>query len=214
MINLQYISQGNTPELHLKNIREALKAGCKWIQLRIKDAKYDEYLEIAKITAEMCRQKHATFIVNDNVSIALQSNAHGLHVGMSDMPPLEARRILGKDAIIGGTANTFKDIQYMASQKVDYIGLGPYQFTDTKSNLSPVLGVNGYQRILEQMKCRDIKIPVYAIGGIKEQDIPSLIKAGIKGIAASSLITHSNEKTALFQRIDNYFKTIERQVSY
>jgi thiamine-phosphate pyrophosphorylase len=102
----------------------------------------------------------ATFIINDNVHLAKQLDADGVHLGLSDE---EARLILGKTKIIGGTANTLKMLQRTA-ENCDYIGLGPYQFT-TKQHLSPILGLEGYRSIIEQMKAKHPN-PIYAIGGI------------------------------------------------
>lgn len=92
------------------------------------------------------------------------------------MPIAEARQILGKDFIIGGTANTFEDVQMHYQAGADYIGCGPFRFTTTKKNLSPILGLEGYKAIVSQMKTAGINLPIVAIGGITYDDIPQSCK--------------------------------------
>ncbi len=99
------------------------------------------------------------------------------------MPVAEARGILGKEFIIGGTANTFDDVKMHYKAGADYIGCGPFRFTTTKKDLSPVLGLEGYRSIILQMKEANIHLPIVAIGGITLEDIPSIMETGITGIA-------------------------------
>ena len=93
------------------------------------------------------------------------------------------------------------DIQLRHRQGVDYIGLGPYTFTTTKERLSPVLGTEGYRRLLELMREHGIRIPVFAIGGITEADIPALMRTDIRGIALSGVIRNSSDLTAKTKEI-------------
>ncbi len=136
----------------------------------------------------MCHKHGATFIIDDHVELVKQLKADGVHLGKNDMPIDEARRILGKDFIIGGTANTFEDVRMHAEAGADYIGCGPFRFTTTKKNLSPVLGLEGYTDIVSKMKAEGINLPIVAIGGITKEDIPSLMKTGINDIALSGSI--------------------------
>jgi thiamine-phosphate pyrophosphorylase len=110
-----------------------------------------------------------------------------------DMPPREARKILGDSFIIGGTANTFEDILHLKAEGVDYIGLGPFRFTSTKKNLSPVLGLSGYLQIMGQCRAHRINLPVFAIGGITPSDIPDIMSAGVSGVALSSTILQAKK---------------------
>jgi thiamine-phosphate pyrophosphorylase len=126
--------------------------------------------------------------VNDNITIAQLAGADGVHLGKEDMQPDEAREILDGNFIIGGTANTMDDVRRLNNMKVDYIGLGPFRFTTTKTNLSPVLGVNGYAEIMQQCAGENISIPIIAIGGIQWNDIEVLMQAGVDGLAVSSAI--------------------------
>ena len=119
--------------------------------------------------------------------------ADGVHLGKLDMPVAEARRILGPDRIIGATANTFDDIARAAAAGVDYIGLGPFRFTQTKSNLSPILGLEGYRSLLTQCRRAGITLPVVAIGGITAADIADLCATGIRGIALSGALLTADD---------------------
>lgn len=206
---LQYISQGNTVEEQLYNIHKALDNGCDWIQMRFKKNYSDDAFTLAEAVKMLCKEYLATFIINDNVHLAKQLDADGVHLGLSDMSVEEARLILGKAKIIGGTANTFEDVLQRTAENCDYIGLGPFQFTTTKQNLSPILGLEGYLSIIGQMKARNIQIPIYAIGGITLENVESLMKTGIHGIAVSGLITQTENASQLINQLnDKLYVTI------
>lgn len=199
---LQYISQGKTIEQQLYNIHQALDAGCDWIQMRFKNQTAKNSFALAEAVKFLCEEYLANFIVNDNLYLAQQIAADGVHLGLSDMKIDEARAILGTTKIIGGTANTFEDIVNHAKNGCDYIGLGPFRFTNTKEKLSPILGLSGYYDILEKLKKNNIEIPIYAIGGITLKDLNPLIETGIHGIAVSGIITKSDEKELLIQQLN------------
>ncbi|MEG0849087.1 MAG: thiamine phosphate synthase [Flavobacterium sp.] len=199
---LQYISQGKTIEQQLYNIHQALDAGCDWIQMRFKNQTAKDSFALAEAVKFLCEEYLANFIVNDNLYLAQQIAADGVHLGLSDMKIDEARAILGSTKIIGGTANTLEDIVNHTKNGCDYIGLGPFRFTNTKEKLSPILGLSGYYEILEKLKKNKIEIPVYAIGGITLKDLNPLIQTGIHGIAVSGIITKSDEKELLIQQLN------------
>jgi thiamine-phosphate pyrophosphorylase len=199
---LQYISQGKTIEEQLYNIHQALDAGCDWVQMRFKNQTAKNTFALAEAVKFLCEEYLANFIVNDNLYLAQQIAADGVHLGLTDMNIAEARAILGNTKIIGGTANTFEDIENHIKNGCDYIGLGPFRFTQTKEKLSPVLGLSGYFNILEQMRKNNLKIPVYAIGGIVPEDICPLMETGIHGIAVSGMITNSDRKEKLIQQLN------------
>lgn len=198
---LQYISQPSAEGSHLASIRKALGADCRWIQLRIKDEPAERILPQALQAAELCRQFGARLIINDHPDIAVKVNAYGLHLGLDDMPVPEARKLTGKQLVIGGTANTLRDIEQRVAEGVDYIGLGPFRFTTTKKKLSPILGIEGYTRIMEQVRQRGIQVPVIAIGGIEAADIPAIMTTGIYGVALSGAITRSTNGQVLVKEI-------------
>lgn len=198
---IQYISQGTTARDQLHNIRQSLDAGCSWIQLRFKNATARELLPLAEEVKKYCEAHKATFIVNDQVGMVNEVNADGVHLGLQDMPVYAAREILGAHKIIGGTANTLSDVMQRVHEKCDYIGLGPLRFTPTKENLSPILGIQGYESILGTLKKEEIKTPVYAIGGIFPEDIAHLMACGVYGIAVSGMITNSVDKKQLVKKL-------------
>jgi thiamine-phosphate pyrophosphorylase len=199
---LQYISQGETVEKQLHNIHSALDAGCDWVQLRFKNQTPKNIFALAEAVKFLCEEYLASFIVNDDALLAQQITADGVHLGLSDMSVPEARAILGNTKIIGATANTFEDIVFQSKNGCDYIGLGPFQFTETKEKLSPFLGIEGYASVLNKMKLENISAPVYAIGGITLDNIESLVKTGIHGIAVSGMITKSQQKEKLIQQLN------------
>jgi len=197
---LHFISQPSPS--HQQAIQEACEAGVKWVQLRVKNTEEAAWLAEAKACKTICQQYGATFIVNDNIQIAKLVGADGVHLGKQDISPAEARKILGHDMIIGGTANTFEDIQYLAAQGVDYIGLGPFRFTSSKANLSPIVGFEGYQTIVAQCKAAHINIPIIAIGGILVDDMAAILALEIHGIAVASLINESKNKKKIVSEIN------------
>lgn len=199
---LQYISQGNTSEEQLQNIRKALENGCNWIQLRFKNSSKIELYALAVYAKELCDVHNAVFIINDNVELAKEINADGVHLGLTDMKIEEARDILGENKIIGGTANTIHDVLLRIKENCDYIGLGPFQYTETKANLSPILGLQGYRSIIEILNTNAFEIPIYAIGGITLENIDDLMETGIQGIAVSGLITNSDNPSELINQLN------------
>ena len=145
------------------------------------------------------------FIIDDNVDLALRTGADGVHLGRNDMPVKEARRIAGERLIIGGTANTAEDICRLAEEGADYIGCGPFQFTTTKKNLAPVLGLEGYRKLTGMMKDRGISLPIVAIGGITYGDIGEIMKTGVTGIALSGSILRADDPAAEMKRVMESF---------
>jgi len=176
----------------MDSIRLALAGGCRWIQLRMKDATDDEVRPIAVEALQLCRKFNATFIIDDRVALVRELHADGVHLGKNDMPIAEARRLLGPDYIIGGTANTIGDVKSHYAAGADYIGCGPFRFTTTKQKLSPVLGLDGYKRIVIEMRAAHIDLPIVAIGGITKEDIPAILATGITGIALSGTVLRAS----------------------
>lgn len=193
---LHYLTQDVHNISHQELAEIACKNGIRWIQLRVKNQSYDGWLQIAKDVKSICDQFQTTLIINDNVEICKAINADGVHLGKNDLSIIEARKNLGNNKIIGGTANTIKDILQLEKDGVNYIGLGPYKFTKTKSNLSAVLGLDGYSTILQHYNS---SIPIIAIGGIQLEDVKPLINTGIYGIAVSSAINLSDQKEKTIQ---------------
>ena len=203
---IQFITHTNERYDYIDGIRMALEGRCRWIQLRMKDASEEEILKTAESTRKLCRQYDAVFLLDDYVELVERTGADGVHLGKDDMPIDEARRLLGKDKIIGGTANTFEDVKRIYSAGGDYIGCGPFRFTTTKKKLSPILGLDGYIRIIEQMTAYGINIPVIAIGGILLQDVSDIMQTGVSGVAISGAILNANND-------DNPVTTMKRFIN-
>jgi thiamine-phosphate pyrophosphorylase len=204
---LHYISQQPENGTHLSAIKTALDAGCKWIQLRIKDQPHNIILDYAIEISDLCFGYKAKLIVNDHPEIALQAGAYGLHLGLQDMPIKKAREIVGPKMIIGGTANTFQHIRQRVAEGADYIGLGPFRFTKTKQKLSPILGIDGYENIMRQVQEANITIPIIAIGGILPEDIIPIMQTGLYGVAVSGAITYADTPTHMVKKMYEYLNT-------
>lgn len=197
---IQFITHTNSRYGYVEGARLALEGGCRWIQLRMKDAEEAEFLSAAKQIAAMCKEYGATFLLDDHVEWVEKTGADGVHLGKNDMPVDEARKLLGANRIIGGTANTFEDVERLWRQGANYIGCGPYRFTTTKKNLSPVLGIEGYRSIIGQMKEHGINLPVVAIGGILQPDIKDVMATGVSGIAVSGAVLNAENPAEEMKR--------------
>ncbi|MFI3305866.1 MAG: thiamine phosphate synthase [Rikenellaceae bacterium] len=185
---LQFITHYNDRYDYVSGAREALAGGCRWIQLRVKDQP-DSYVEpLGRELLALCREFGATFIIDDRVELVRLIGADGVHLGKNDMSIVEARRILGAEAIIGGTANRLDDIVELDKQGANYIGLGPFRYTTTKSGLSPILGLEGYREIVAACRERGVDLPIVAIGGITAVDVEPIVECGVTGVALSGTI--------------------------
>ncbi len=205
---LHYITQGATPEQHLACVQKACASGADWIQLRLKGFEEAVVLQTAFKAREITAHFQTRLLINDYYKVAKTVKADGVHLGKTDACPLEARNFLGNLFTIGGTANTLQDCVNLIAKKVDYIGLGPYKFTKTKKNLSPVLGLAGYKVITEELAT---EIPIIAIGGITIEDVPELIKTGVHGVAVSKEITKNFNSISQFSRLLQMGSTQEQQ---
>lgn len=203
MLKLQFITHQTDRYSYLDSARMALEGGCKWIQLRMKEAPLDEVERVALELKPLCKQHDALLVLDDHVELTKKLEVDGVHLGKNDMPIAEARRVLGEGFIIGGTANTFDDVKAHYLAGADYIGCGPFRFTTTKKNLSPVLGLEGYRSIIARMEEEGIDLPVVAIGGIAYDDIPQLLQTGINGIAMSGSILRADDPVEETRRLLN-----------
>lgn len=198
---LQFITHYNNRWSYLDSVRLALDGGCRWIQLRMKDATPDQIRPVAIQALKMCRDAGAVFIIDDQVELAAEIGADGVHLGKNDMPTDQARAFLGKDFIIGGTANTLDDVRNHWKNGVNYVGCGPFRFTTTKKGLAPVLGLEGYDSIVRGMKSEGIDIPIVAIGGITAGDIPAILATGVNGIALSGTVLSAPDPSSEMARL-------------
>ena len=189
---LQFITNTDCATPVVDQIAGVLEGGCRWIQIRMKDASDDEIRNVYEAVKPKCAEKDAFIIINDRVELAKELGASGVHLGKTDMVPSKARMILGPSAVIGVTANTIDDIIAVRSLDVDYIGIGPFAMTGTKKNLAPVLGLDGLKTIDSQMKEKNIEIAHVAVGGITLGDVREIMQTGMNGIAVSGAIAKSD----------------------
>ncbi|WP_372754141.1 thiamine phosphate synthase [Mariniflexile sp.] len=208
---LHYISQGQSPEAHLKNIQNACMNGAELVQLRLKNTDEISILKTAEKARAITSHYKTQLIINDYYKIVKAVNADGVHLGKTDTCPLIAREYLGTSYLIGGTANTLQDCENLISKNVNYIGLGPFKFTKTKDNLSPILGLKGYQNILNELKT---ETPIIAIGGILENEINPLMAIGVYGIAMSGEITQNFNKIPVFNKLINATALFEQRHTF
>ena len=181
MLSLQFITHQTENYSYLESARMALEGGCKWIQLRMKEASPEEVEAVALQLKPLCKAKEAILILDDHVELAKKLEVDGVHLGKKDMPIVKLHHAAG----------------------ADYLGIGPFRFTTTKKNLSPVLGLEGYTSILAQMNEAGIRIPVVAIGGIVAEDIPAIMETGVNGIALSGAILQAPDPVEETKRILN-----------
>lgn len=201
--NILFISSDSGTKTLVAELKPLLDAGLKWYQLRLKDKNSAQILEAAATIKPICAAYNCLFTLNDYPNLAIQSNANGLHIGKTDGDPIELKKILSKNQHLGVTCNNGADVQYAIDKKVDYIGLGPYQFTRTKKNLAPTLGINGYKEILQNLSPDNLKFPIVAIGGLNLEAVVKLKSVGINHFAFSSHFT-GKDGAKNFKKIQDY----------
>lgn len=163
-------------------VRESLEGGVTFLQLREKDLDEDTFLQEAKELKDMCKEYGVPFVINDNVDIAVEMDADGVHVGQSDMEAGDVRAKLGPDKIIGVSADTVEQAIMAEKRGADYLGVGAVFPTGSKDDAS-VITMERLQEI-----CQAVSIPVVAIGGITKDNVQELKNTGIAGISVISAI--------------------------
>lgn len=178
-------------EYHLEDwYKKICNSGIDWIQLRWKSISDEEFVKRVKEVKNWVAEFDLTLIVNDRIHLKDQFEVDGFHLGKKDMELSEARARAG-GKVLGATTNALEDILERREIGVDYFGLGPYQFTRTKENLDPVLGIGGYKDIIRSLS--GAEAPIIAIGGIENKDIEGLMETGIHGVAISSYFNEDSE---------------------
>ena len=197
---LQYIT--DRPD----GLEEVLRGGCRWVQLRVKEASDEEFASLALPVGRLCRKDRATFILDDRAHLVEALKADGVHIGKNDIPLAEARAMLGPVKIIGATANTPAEAAEAARAGADYLGIGPFRFTTTKKRLAPILGAAGIAEAVAAARAARPGIPVVAIGGIGIPDLAEVNGTGATGVAVSGLILNSQDKTETTKEIIRIWK--------
>jgi len=182
-------------------VEQAVRGGCTVVQLREKTASsrefYETALRVRKITADL----GVPLIINDRADIALAVNADGAHVGQDDLPPDAARRIMGKDAVIGVSVNNLTEALAAASMGADYLGVGAMFATGTKKD-ADIAGMDELRRIRAE-----IKLPIVVIGGINKDTVPLFEGTGIDGIAVVSAIVSQKDPCAAARGLKTLFRS-------
>ncbi|MBM6854758.1 thiamine phosphate synthase [Mediterraneibacter glycyrrhizinilyticus] len=163
-------------------VESAIEGGATFIQLREKNLDEADFLSEAKEIQKLCREYKVPFVINDNVEIAAQIDADGVHVGQSDMEAGDVRKRLGPDKIIGVSAQTVEQALKAQEHGADYLGVGAVFPTGSKADATEV----SHQTLKEI--CEAVDIPVIAIGGITKENVSELKESGICGIAVISAI--------------------------
>lgn len=198
---LQFITHPCSRYPVAEEIRMAIEGGCRWVQIRMKDASDNEVRRVAEEVIPLCQETGTILVLDDRVELTMELRVHGVHLGRHDMPVAEAREYLGPHAIIGATANTADDILALKGIDVDYVGLGPFRFTETKKNLSPVLGLDGYREVVATVRNAGCDLPIVAIGGITIDDVEPLMATGVNGIAMSGAIIGADDPVGYTARV-------------
>lgn len=209
---LYFITMDAAPIGPVEQVTLACRAGIRMVQLRMKDAPDAEFLRVAMQVKQICEGHGCLLVINDRAEIAATVGADGLHVGKEDLAVRDARRILGEGKIIGGTANTLEDIRAHFRNGADYVGLGPYRFTTTKKKLSPILGAEGFRRVLEGMASEHLAGKVYGIGGICAADVSALLDAGLFGVAFSGMLLQASDPAGLVTELETAIRKRKKNV--
>jgi len=168
---------------HLKLAELAIAGGADTIQFREKGQETREMIRVAEEMRALCKRAGVTFIVNDRVDVAIACHADGVHLGQNDFPIPLARKLLGEEAIIGGSAGNMEEARKCLSEGADYIGFGPVYFTTSKEDAGPAGGIELLRRA-----AAEISLPIVAIGGITWENMQPVIQAGVHGIAVISAV--------------------------
>lgn len=198
---LQFITHPSERYSIEEQVRLAIEGGCRWVQLRMKDATDEEVADMARRLTPMCQESKTILVVDDRVQVVMDTRVSGVHLGAEDMPPQQAREFLGPHAIIGCTAHSAEEILALRGLDVDYVGLGPYRFTATKQKLAPVLGLEGIRDIIARVRAQGFDLPIVAIGGITADDVDPLLDAGADGIALSGAILAAPDPAAYVRQV-------------
>ncbi len=198
---LQFITHKSDRFSIAEEVKMVIDGGCRWVQLRMKDVSDEEVKSVAEQIIPMCQDTDTILVIDDRVELTMDLKVHGVHLGKNDMPAVDAREYLGVGTIIGVTANTAQDIIAYKKVDVDYVGLGPFRYTTTKSNLSPIIGLDGYRDIITEVRNAGVELPIVAIGGITLEDVAELMSTGVNGVAMSGAILSAENPTEYTKRV-------------
>ncbi len=180
---------------HAALARLALQGGADVIQFRQKTGGIRHKLHAARAAAEVCANAGAPLLIDDHLDLALATGAAGVHLGQTDFPVAEARRLLGPDAVIGATATTAEQARRAEAEGASYIGFGPVFTTRSKANPARTKGLRGLEAV-----CEAVALPVIAIAGITPERVRPVLEAGAHGVAVLSAIACADDPQAATAR--------------
>ena len=204
IITDQRISHGKS---HLEVAEAALAGGATVIQFRDKEMKDSEAVVACREIYKLTKKKGVSFIVNDRVEVAKAVDADGVHLGQEDMSFSSARKILGKEKIIGISVETVEQALKAVEGGADYLGIGPIYPTTTKPDAGKALGIARLKEIRES-----VNIPIVAIGGINENNLEEVLRAGADGVAVISAIVSAPDITEACRKLKNKIEHIEKNL--
>ena len=185
-------------------VTRAIAGGIGTVQLREKGMSTRELVELGRQVRSITREKGIIFLVNDRVDVALAVEADGVHLGQDDMPLIDARRILGEQAVIGLSVDTPEEAAAAAEEGASYVGLGPVFKTGTKSDTGPVVGPQGVEVVSSR-----INIPLVAIGGITGKNMVEVLQAGADSVAIVSALTAAEDIEAAAKEMTAAFNAVK-----
>jgi thiamine-phosphate pyrophosphorylase len=196
---LHYITHDIPHLSHIEQAQQACEAGAKWIQYRCLSKTDEELLQDINAIAEICDDWGTTLIVTDHVHLNGKADIQGFHIEDMDADFVTLRKLVGNDITLGGSANTVENLIRLAKEGADYAGFGPYALTETKPNSYVLLGIEGYQNAVKELKVNGINLPLLAVGGVKVYDVEDLMLTGIYGIAVSGAINFADDFVEAYQ---------------
>ncbi len=182
---------------HAEQVEKLIEGGAKIVQLREKYAAPKDFYESAKKALKIARRQNVKIIINDRVDIALVLKADGVHLGQDDLPPKNAREILGEKAIIGFSTHNIKQAISAVKLPINYLAIGPVFATKTKENPDEIVGIEGVKKVREAVG----DFPLVAIGGITLENFQDVLDAGANSVAIISDLLSDAEKIAEKMRI-------------
>jgi len=204
IITDQRISHGKS---HFEVAEAVLEGGATVLQFRDKEIGDSEAIEVCQKIHKLTKKKGVPFIVNDRVEIAKAVDADGVHLGQEDMSFGSARKILGKEKIIGISVETVEQALKAVEGGADYLGIGPIYPTATKPDAGKALGIARLKEIRES-----VNIPIVAIGGINENNLEEVLRAGADGVAVISAVVSAPDITEACRKLKNKIGSIKKRL--
>lgn len=201
----QDLLEGFSP---MQQVQMACENGAKWIQYRVMPRPEQQWIDEANEASMICDDWGTTLILNDRPDLAVYCpEVQGVHIGRNDMHPQAARELLGPDKVIGASALSIEDVKFYTEHQVDYISIGPYNYTETKKISIDPRGASGIRSFINEIhdEIPGFDIPLIVAGGIQPVDIEPVFQLGIYGVAVSSAINRSEDPGQAFR---SFYKAI------